>query len=59
MEGGAAAQVALLYGVDCMEIRGVSNIVEDRDLARWDIPLATEQVQEFIARFIGSLCQTD
>ncbi|HLO25692.1 MAG TPA: futalosine hydrolase, partial [Geobacteraceae bacterium] len=24
MEGGAAAQAALLYGVDCMEVRGVS-----------------------------------
>jgi futalosine hydrolase len=59
MEGGAAAQVALLYGVDCMEMRGVSNIVEDRDLSRWDIPLAVGKAQEFIARFIGSLCRTD
>ena len=59
MEGGAAAQVALLYGVDCMEIRGVSNLVEDRDLSRWDIPLATQRVQEFIPRFIGALCHTD
>ena len=59
MEGGAAAQVALLYGVDCMEIRGVSNSVEDRDPARWDIPLAVEAAQAFIARFIGALCQTD
>ena len=59
MEGGAAAQAALLYGVDCMEIRGVSNIVEDRDPVRWDIPLAVEKVQGFILQFIGSLCQTD
>ena len=59
MEGGAAAQVAMLYGVDCMEVRGVSNIVEDRDPACWDIPLAVAKAQEFIARFIGALCQTD
>lgn len=59
MEGGAAAQVALIYGVDCMEIRGVSNVVEDRDLSRWDIPLAVGKAQEFIARFIGSLCRTE
>lgn len=59
MEGGAAAQVALLYGVDCMEIRGVSNIVEDRDLSRWDIQSAVEHAQNFITRFIGSLCQTE
>lgn len=59
MEGGAAAQVALLYGVDCLEIRGVSNLVEDRDLSRWNIPLAAEKAQEFIIRFIGSLCRAE
>ncbi len=59
MEGGAAVQVALLYGVDCMEIRGVSNVVEDRDPSRWDIPLAVAKAQDFIARFIGSLCRTE
>ncbi len=59
MEGGAAAQTALLYGVDCMEVRGVSNLVEDRDLSRWDIPLAVERAQAFIMRFIGALCQAD
>jgi futalosine hydrolase len=59
MEGAAAAQAALLYGVDCMEIRGVSNLVEDRDLSRWDIQAAADRAQEFIIRFIGSLCQTD
>jgi futalosine hydrolase len=59
MEGGAAAQVALLYGVDCMEVRGVSNIVEDRDLSLWDIQVAVEKAQDFVARFIGALCETD
>lgn len=59
MEGGAAAQVALLYGADCLEIRGVSNLVEDRDLAPWDIPLAVERAQKFIVSFIGALCRTD
>jgi len=59
MEGAAVAQVASLYGVDCMEIRGISNMVEDRDLARWDIPLAAEQAQKFILRFIGALCRTE
>jgi futalosine hydrolase len=59
MEGAAAAQVALIYGVDCMEVRGVSNLVEDRDLSRWDIQTAVDRAQEFIVRFIGSLCRTD
>jgi futalosine hydrolase len=57
MEGAAAAQVALLYGVDCMEIRGISNLVEDRDLSRWDITLAVERAQGFILRFISALCR--
>ena len=57
MEGGAVAQVATLYGVDCMEVRGVSNMVEDRDLSRWDIPMAVERAQRFILDFIAALCQ--
>ncbi len=55
MEGGAVAQVALLYGIDCMEIRGVSNLVEDRDLSRWNMPLACERAQQFVLQFISTL----
>jgi futalosine hydrolase len=59
MEGAAVAQVASLYGVDCMELRGVSNLVENRDLSRWDIPLAAEQAQKFTIRFISALYRTE
>jgi len=59
MEGGAAAQVCLLYGVDCLEVRGVSNLVEDRELSRWDIDGAAAAAQNFIARFIAELCQAE
>jgi len=52
MEGAAAAHVALIYGVDCLEIRGISNMVEERDLSRWNIPLAVEKAQRFILKFI-------
>ncbi|KAF0219755.1 MAG: purine phosphorylase family [Geobacteraceae bacterium] len=55
MEGAAAAQVALIYGVDCLEVRGISNLVEDRDLSNWDIPLAVERVQRFVLRFIETM----
>ncbi len=37
MEGAAVAQVALAMGVDVVEIRGVSNVVGERDRSRWDI----------------------
>lgn len=35
MEGAALAHVAALYGVPFLEIRGISNRVEDRDLSAW------------------------
>jgi futalosine hydrolase len=57
MEGAAVAQVAFFYGVDCMEIRGISNLVEDRDLSRWNITLAAELAQKFTMQFIGALCR--
>jgi futalosine hydrolase len=48
MEGAAVAQVALLHGVPWLEVRGISNLVEDRDLGKWDIPRAAEVVQQAV-----------
>lgn len=45
MEGAAAAQVAELHGVPWLEMRGISNIVEDRDLKKWDIRAAAAVAQ--------------
>jgi futalosine hydrolase len=55
MEGAAAAQIAALYGMDFLEVRGISNLVEDRDLSRWEIPLAVGRAQDFILKFISAL----
>ena len=52
MEGAAVAHVALLYGVDALEVRAISNMVEDRDLSRWDIPLAAEMAQRFLLKYL-------
>ncbi len=52
MEGAAIAHAALLHGVDCLEIRGVSNMVEDRDLSRWDLAGAAEVAQQFLRTFL-------
>jgi futalosine hydrolase len=48
MEGAAVAQVAVLHGVPWLEVRGISNIVEDRDLKKWDIPKAAGAAQQAI-----------
>jgi len=57
MEGAAVAQVCLRCGVDCLEIRGVSNMVEERDLKKWDIPRAVDAAQRFVLRYLEELEQ--
>ncbi|MDR0786600.1 MAG: futalosine hydrolase [Gemmatimonadota bacterium] len=37
MEGAAFAHVARLYDVPYLEVRGISNLVEDRDLSQWKL----------------------
>jgi len=45
MEGAAVAHICTLYGVPMIEMRGISNIVEDRDRSTWNIKLAAENCQ--------------
>lgn len=52
MEGAAVALIAAHFGIDCLEIRGISNYVEDRDRTRWNINLAAENSQRFLEQFI-------
>jgi futalosine hydrolase len=52
MEGAAVAQVAALYNVPWIEVRGISNIVGDRDRASWDIPRAARAAQEAVLRIL-------
>ena len=55
MEGAAVAQTCLRYGIDCLEIRGVSNLVDDRDMKKWDVPRAVEAAQRFVLKYIEEL----
>jgi futalosine hydrolase len=50
MEGAAVAHVALLFDTPVLEVRGISNMVEDRDISKWDIPRSVEMVQRFLLR---------
>jgi futalosine hydrolase len=40
MEGAAAAHICALYGVQFLEIRGISNLVADRDRDSWQVKRA-------------------
>ena len=46
MEGAAAAHLCRLYGVSFLEIRSISNKVEDRQIEQWDLPLASTRAQQ-------------
>jgi futalosine hydrolase len=45
MEGAAVAHLCLLYGLPFLEVRGISNLVEDRRREAWDLPLAARRAQ--------------
>lgn len=40
MEGAAVAHVCEIFKKDLLEIRGISNIVENRDISKWDVRTA-------------------
>jgi futalosine hydrolase len=48
MEGAAIAQICVRLGVPWLEIRSISNLVEDRDPARWDLPVAAAVAQQAV-----------
>jgi futalosine hydrolase len=53
MEGAAVAHVAHLYGVPVGEVRGVSNMVTDRDTSAWRIKDAATAAQEALLAWIA------
>lgn len=48
MEGAAVAHICAKYKVPMIEIRGISNIIEDRDLKKWNIPLAVSNCSKAV-----------
>lgn len=59
MEGAAVAQVCLRYGIDCLEIRGISNLVEERNMSSWEIPRAVEAAQRFVLKYLEEMDRPD
>ena len=46
MEGAATARVCKGFGIPCLELRAVSNMVEDRDTSRWRLNEAAGRAAE-------------
>ena len=55
MEGAAIAHICRLYGIPFVEMRGISNFVDDRDKGKWDIALAAENCQKAVLHFLEAL----
>jgi futalosine hydrolase len=55
MEGAAAAHVCVLHDVPFLEVRGISNLVEDRDRGKWRIKEAADAAQAVALRLAESL----
>lgn len=54
MEGAAYAHVAAFYRTPFLEARGISNLVEDRDLSRWRIATAAQAVAEAVLPMVAA-----
>ena len=55
MEGASAAHVCARYETPFLEVRGISNPVEDRNRDAWDLPLAAERAQQAVLTLIKDL----
>ncbi len=55
MEGAAAAHIARIYGVDMIEVRGVSNLVEDRIFENWNLGSAIKNCSKVVREILNSL----
>jgi futalosine hydrolase len=53
MEGAAVAHVAHLHGVPVGEVRGISNIVTNRDTSQWKLKNAADLAQEALLAWIA------
>jgi futalosine hydrolase len=55
MEGAAAAHVCTMNDVPFLEVRGISNLVEDRDRSKWRITEAAEAAQAVVLKLAENL----
>ena len=58
MEGAAIARTCAAYGIDCLELRSVSNMVEDRDPSHWQLDDAIGVCADTASKLIPTLLDT-
>ncbi len=59
MEGSAIALVCRRFGIDLVEIRGISNWTGDRDPAAWDLPVACSAAEEACESLIAQISRQE
>ena len=55
MEGAACFMVCQYFNVPCVQIRAISNKVEERDVSKWNIPLAINNLHVALEKIIKDL----
>lgn len=54
MEGAAVALACQQLSTPLLEVRGISNLVEDRDTSRWDLPAGMAAAQRAVLELLKS-----
>jgi futalosine hydrolase len=55
MEGAAVTHICTLYRLPMLEIRGISNIIEERNSNKWNIPLAVSNCNKVVSELVRRL----
>jgi futalosine hydrolase len=59
MEGAAVARVCGEFGIFCLEVRCVSNMVEDRDVSNWRLAAAAETMAAAAALLVNAFLKSE
>ncbi len=59
MEGAAVARVCNHFALPCLEVRCISNIVEDRDTKKWQLKQACTRAGQAAATIVNNLVEQE
>ena len=59
MEGAAFFYACNMADVPCVQIRAISNLVEERDKSRWNIDLSLQNLNLFLERLLNEISQSE